>query len=49
MGRTFSWQVLLTSGHLYGEAGLRELVFEYDVFAVGSVQQNVYVKELDRA
>ena len=28
-------------GHLHGEAGLRELLFESDVSAVGSVKQNL--------
>ena len=31
-------------GHLRGEAGLRELLFESDVSAVGSVKQNLYGK-----
>ncbi|MEW8548470.1 MAG: hypothetical protein AB2693_33625 [Candidatus Thiodiazotropha sp.] len=36
-------------GHLYGDAGLRELLFESDVFAVGSVQQILSGKDFDKA
>ena len=31
--------VFAVIGHLYGDAGLRELMFDSDVFALGSVQQ----------
>ena len=36
-------------GHLYGDVGLRELLFESDVFAVGSVQQILSGKDFDKA
>ena len=36
-------------GYLHGKAGLRELLFESDVSAVGSVKQNLSGKECDKA
>ena len=38
-GIHFLMAVFAGIGYLYGDAGLRELLFECDVFAVGSVQQ----------
>ena len=36
-------------GHLYDDAGLRELLFESDVFSVGSAQQILSGKDSDKA
>ena len=41
--------VFATIGYLYGDAGLRELLFESDVFAQGSVQQILTGKDFERA
>ena len=36
-------------GYLHGKVGLRELLFESDVSAVGSVKQNLSGKECEKA
>ena len=36
-------------GYIHGEVGLRDLSFEFDVSAVGSVKQNLSGKECDKA
>ena len=41
--------VFAAIGYLYGDAGLRELLFESDVFAQGSVQQILTGKDFERA
>ena len=40
--------VFTVIGFLYGDAGLRELLFESDVFALGSTQQFLTGKDFDR-
>ena len=41
--------VFTAIGFLYGDAGLRELLFESDVFALGSTQQILTEKDFNRA
>ena len=41
--------VFAAIGFLYGDAGLRELLFESDVFALGNAQQILAEKDFDRA
>ena len=48
-GMHFLMAVFAGTGYLYGDAGLRELLFESDVFAVGSVQQILSGKDFDKA
>ena len=36
-------------GHMYGDAGLKQLILESGVFAAGSVQMILTVKDFDRA
>ena len=48
-GMHFLMAVFAGIGYLYGDAGLRELLFESDVFAVGSVQQILSGKDFDKA
>ena len=48
-GMHFLMEVFAGIGYLYGDAGLKELLFECDVFAVGSVQQILSGKDFDKA
>ena len=41
--------VFAATVYLYGDAGLRELLFEWDVFVKGGVQQILTGKDFERA
>ena len=46
---TFLSAFFAATVYLYGDAGLRELLFESDVFAKGGVQQVIAGKDFKRA
>ena len=48
-GMHFLMSVFAGIGHLYGDAGLRQLLCDSDVYAAGSIQQILCGKDFDRA
>ena len=48
-GMHFLMSVFAGIGHLYGDAGLRQLLCDSDVYAAGSVPQILSGKDFDRA